>query len=94
MQEAIVDQVRAVEFDMESTPAAEVGSLLGRCGRRAPSGFERIADEDERTGAAAKRSGSQGPRQKSAKAKEARRIDGQMPKRGCRQTSRSENKAV
>src|SRR5512141_90197 len=28
-QEAIIDTVRAVEFDMESTAAAEVGSLLG-----------------------------------------------------------------
>ncbi len=46
MQEAIVDQVRAVEFDMESTPAAEVGSLIGSV-TDMPSGFERIADEDE-----------------------------------------------
>ena len=46
MQEAIVDQVRAVEFDMESTPAAEVGSLIGAVAD-VPSGFERIADEDE-----------------------------------------------
>src|SRR6185503_14306006 len=28
MQEAIVDKVRAVEFDMESTAEAEVGSVL------------------------------------------------------------------
>lgn len=46
MQERIVDQVRAVEFDMESTAEAEVGSLLGSVAD-APSGFERIADEDE-----------------------------------------------
>ena len=46
MQEAIVDQVRAVEFDMESIPAAEVGSLIGSVADL-PSGFERIADEDE-----------------------------------------------
>ena len=46
MQEAIVDQVRAVEFDMESTAEAEVGSLLGSV-TEVPSGFERIADEDE-----------------------------------------------
>ncbi len=45
MQEAIVDQVRAVEFDMESTSAAEVGSLIGSV--EVSSGFERIADEDE-----------------------------------------------
>ena len=46
MQEAIVDKVRAVEFDMESTGAAEVGSLIGSV-KDGPNGFERIADEDE-----------------------------------------------
>jgi ribonuclease G len=46
MQEAIVDQVRAIEFAMESTRAAEVGSVLSSV-RDEPSGFERIADEDE-----------------------------------------------
>lgn len=45
-QEAIVDQVRAVEFEMESTSAAEVGSLLGS-GLDSPGGFERIADDDD-----------------------------------------------
>jgi len=46
MQEAIVDQVRAVEFEMESTAGAEVGSLL-HSAMEQPSGFERIADEDD-----------------------------------------------
>lgn len=46
MQEAIVDRVRAIEFDMESTDEAEVGSLLGDLTTDAP-GFERIADEDD-----------------------------------------------
>jgi ribonuclease G len=46
MQEAIVDKVRAIEFAMESTRAAEVGSVLSSV-RDEPSGFERIADEDE-----------------------------------------------
>jgi ribonuclease G len=43
-QEAIVDKVRAVEFDMESTATAEVGSLINDVSE---SGFERIADEEE-----------------------------------------------
>ena len=47
LQEAIVDKVRAVEFDMESTSVAEVGSLLDEV--TFPAGFERIADEDEPT---------------------------------------------
>ena len=46
MQEAIVDKVRAVEFDLESTGSAEVGSLLDSFGDIA-GGFERIADEEE-----------------------------------------------
>jgi ribonuclease G len=46
LQEAIVDKVRAVEFDMESTSTAEVGSLLDEVGSGVP-GFERVADEDE-----------------------------------------------
>ncbi len=48
MQERIVDQVRAVEFDMESTSEAAVGSLLGSVEESA-SAFERIADEDDLT---------------------------------------------
>ncbi|HLL99647.1 MAG TPA: hypothetical protein VK400_01215, partial [Pyrinomonadaceae bacterium] len=46
MQEAIVDKVRAVEFDMESTSTAEVGSLLDAVSGM-PNGFQRIADEDD-----------------------------------------------
>ena len=45
-QEAIVDKVRAVEFDIEPTTAAEVGSLLATVTESA-GGFERIADEDD-----------------------------------------------
>ena len=46
VQEAIIDQVRAVEFEMESTHTAEVGSLLNSSVTES-SNFERIADEDE-----------------------------------------------
>ena len=53
MQEAIIDRVRAVEFEMESTAVAEVGSLLAEVGGQS-NGFERIADEDEETTAPAK----------------------------------------
>ena len=54
MQEAIVDRVRAAEFDMETTAEAPVGSLLGEVAN-ADSGFERIADEDEEAAAPAKK---------------------------------------
>ncbi len=46
VQEAIIDRVRAIEFDMETTTEAEVGSLLGEVGGQ-PNDFQRIADEDE-----------------------------------------------
>ena len=46
MQEAIFDKVRAVEFEMESTASAEVGSLIGSVSNT-PNGFQRVADEDE-----------------------------------------------
>ncbi len=45
-QEAITDKVRAVEFDMESTATAEVGSLLDSVTNDG-GGFERIADDDD-----------------------------------------------
>ncbi|HEX8500464.1 MAG TPA: hypothetical protein VF659_07740, partial [Pyrinomonadaceae bacterium] len=45
LQERLSDQTRAVEFDMEPTTAAQVGSLLG--GAASGGGFERIADEDD-----------------------------------------------
>ncbi len=47
VQEAIIDKVRAVEFDMESASTAEVGSLFDSAIGSAPSSFERIADEDD-----------------------------------------------
>ncbi|HSU24651.1 MAG TPA: ribonuclease E/G, partial [Pyrinomonadaceae bacterium] len=50
LQEAIVDKVRAVEFDIESTSVVEVGSLFDEV-VSAPTGFQRIADEDEETAA-------------------------------------------
>lgn len=67
MQEAIVDRVRAAEFDMETTSAAEVGSLLGEVGGDAGA-FERIADEDE-SDAPAKRGKGKAASKKPAKAK-------------------------
>ena len=45
-QEAIIDRVRAVEFDMEEATPAAVGSLLSAV-ETEDAGFQRIADEDE-----------------------------------------------
>lgn len=45
-QEAIVDKVRAIEFEMESTSSAEVGSILDSVANESAM-FERIADDDE-----------------------------------------------
>ena len=52
-QEAIVDTVRAIEFEMESTTTAEVGSILETLASE-DSKFERIADEDEANSAESK----------------------------------------
>lgn len=66
VQEAIVDQVRVVEFEMEGSASAEVGSLLTD-EMEQPSGFERIADEDEEPPS------SKGSKAKSAKKAPARK---------------------
>jgi ribonuclease G len=54
MQEAIIERVHAVEFDLETTAEAPVGSLLGDS-ELAGSGFERIADEDDDAATPAKK---------------------------------------
>lgn len=46
MQERIVDQVRLVEFDLESESEAEVGSVLDSV-EISSGGFERVADESD-----------------------------------------------
>lgn len=66
MQEAIVDRVRAVEFDLESTTAAEVGSIIGSVEDDA-SGFERIADEDDTPQKVEKKSRAKGPKKGGTK---------------------------
>jgi ribonuclease G len=46
LQERLSDQTRAVEFDMETTATAEVGSLLGAEAGGDAAGFERVVDSD------------------------------------------------
>lgn len=76
LQEAIFDKVRAVEFDMESTDEAAVGSVMGELGRF-DNGFERIADDDDEEQPApkqkrsAKTKGGKGKRTVSEKSSEA-----------------------
>ncbi len=53
VQEAIIDRVRAIEFDMETTAHAEVGSVMAEVAADT-GGFQRIADEDEDTPVPAK----------------------------------------
>lgn len=66
MQEAIIERVHAVEFDLESTAEAEVGSLLGESPQA--SGFERIADEDEQAEAPKKGRGTRAKKEPKPKA--------------------------
>jgi len=56
LQERIMDEVHAVEFDLEDVPSAPVGSLLSDELRESPdaSGFQRVADEDADATAAAR----------------------------------------
>ncbi|HRI03291.1 MAG TPA: Rne/Rng family ribonuclease [Pyrinomonadaceae bacterium] len=68
MQEAIVDRVRAVEFDMESIASAEVGTLLAEVAGDA-GGFERIADEEDEAPAKGKKAKSTTAKKPAAKAK-------------------------
>jgi ribonuclease G len=49
IQEAIVDHVRAIEFDIEPINEAEVGSVLAGTAPEA-EGFQRIADDEEPAG--------------------------------------------
>lgn len=83
-QEMIVDQVRAVEFDMESTSAAEVGSLLGSLEQES-GGFERIADEDEEEAAAAP---------KTAKGRGGKKAAAKTPAKGRGKKAKSEEPAA
>lgn len=70
MQEAIIDQVRAIEFEMESTSTAEVGSFFEEVAVTEMS-FERIADEDEpiETAKPAKSKNSGGRNRRGGKSK-------------------------
>ena len=90
-QEAIVDKVRAVEFDMEPTTAAEVGSLIDTVDQ-AGAAFERIADEDE--GSAAETSAKTKGRKKAIKSKTADAAPKEeKPKRAARKTATKEKPA-
>lgn len=74
MQEAIVDKVRAIEFEMESTSEAEVGSLLSTVSDDM-GGFERIADEDEDVPARAETKSRRGRGKKAAESAEVEAPD-------------------
>ncbi len=46
LQERLTDQIRAVEFDMETTQTAEVGSLFANSPAHSDASFQRIDDGD------------------------------------------------
>ncbi len=46
LQERLLDQIHAVEFDMDDTPTAEVGSLLGSARAESNASFQRVDDSD------------------------------------------------
>ena len=92
MQEAIIDQVRAVEFDMESAGSAEVGSLIGSF-KENEHNFERIADEDEPESTTAPTKKSRGSRGGKGKNKSAKAAEtGEIAQTG--EAERSESKSA
>jgi ribonuclease G len=50
LQERLMDEVHAAEFDMEDLPSAPVGSLLSDRSLTDSVSFQRIADDDDATG--------------------------------------------
>lgn len=97
MQEAIIDKVRAVEFDMESMAVAEVGSLISEV-ETVASGFERIADDDDVEAQQAKEKGkTRGG--KTAKGKSAKKknddesVNGDETKKKSRAASTAKGRA-
>ncbi|MFV0389691.1 MAG: Rne/Rng family ribonuclease [Pyrinomonadaceae bacterium] len=103
MQEAITDKVRAIEFDMESTDSAEVGSLLSSLSFDRDN-FERIADEDDESSTekpATKRTRSTRKRTSSArktktakeKESEAKEDSEEKPKKTGRGASKRTSRA-
>lgn len=79
LQEAIVDQVRAVEFDLESSSDAEVGSLIGTVDTSATA-FERIADEDEAPAGSSAKQGKKRPSAKKEPAAKTKKSAEKSPK--------------
>ncbi|MDX6529102.1 MAG: ribonuclease [Blastocatellia bacterium] len=49
LQERLLDEVHAAEFDMEDLPSAPVGSLLSDSALTDTGSFQRIADDDDST---------------------------------------------
>ncbi len=92
MQEAIIDRVRAVEFDMESTATAAVGSLFDTVAD-ASSGFERIADDEPATEAIEKQITSPAkskPKAKDRGGKKAKKENLQISNEEVKTTVRKE----
>lgn len=87
-QEAIVDRVRAVEFDMEPTGVAEVGSLLAEVAGEA-NGFERIADEDDEPAAPARGRG----KGKAAAAKKPAKAKAEKPAKSTASKAKTSSKS-
>ncbi len=46
LQERLTNQIRRIEFEMEATPAIEIGALLGSSDANQTASFERISDDE------------------------------------------------
>ena len=89
-QEAIIDKVRAVEFDMESAATAEVGSLLDFVSGD-NNGFERIADDDDEQPVAAQKPKSSRSRRGGKNKPEASAVQAETVTNDSAETGETEN---
>jgi ribonuclease G len=89
-QEAIIDKVRAIEFDMESAATAEVGSLLDLVTGDG-NGFERIADDDEEQPVAVQKPKSSRSRRGGKNKPEASAVQAETVTNDSAETGETEN---
>jgi ribonuclease G len=87
VQEAIIDQVRAAEFDIETTAIADVGSIIDEI-ESAESNFQRIADEDEYQERKEEKPKKESEKKKSKQAKQQKPVKTKSKKDGNNKKSR------
>jgi ribonuclease G len=91
VQEAILDKVRAVEFDMESVSSVEIGAVLANLDMDS-GGFERIADEDDDADAPKPKRGAKSKAGKEKPAAKAKSADKKETKKSAKEPKEAKPK--